>query len=126
MPRFTNLFMNTIETVIIVIKIKIFPIKKVKENFEIFLTQAIGISMQDKRAPITSAETYKSNVESRILLMEVVTNDICESEKENCVPKIMKSRIFLAFDPRIFAVIKEYDLMPVFLAHSTSFKALKH
>jgi hypothetical protein len=41
-----NLIVSTIETTIIVVRIKLFPMRKVKLNTEIFLTQAIGIKIR--------------------------------------------------------------------------------
>lgn len=109
-----------------VVKIKVLPIKNVNENLEIFRTQAIGTKMQHRAAPIISAGTVTPKNVSIILLTAVVMKDINESENENYVPNIMKSSSFLALPPRILAVIKEYDLIPVFFAHSTSLRALIH
>jgi hypothetical protein len=54
-PLIKNLLNNTHDTTMTVIMIKVLPIKNVNENFEIFLTQAIGIKMHIKIPPIISA-----------------------------------------------------------------------
>lgn len=121
-----KVLISTTETIMHVVKISVLPTKKVNENFEIFLTQAIGIKIHIKNPPITSRLTSNPNTDPKTFLAAVEMKETSESENENCVAAIIKSKICFALGPKTFKVIKEYDFISSFFAISTNFNALTH